>query len=132
MPVRGVCRRVFKLQLVWEGSLGKLATAANRTREIRPSGMRGGLSRNVDYGGIVIPSHISKECESETPLPKVARAALPPDALNLKHSSEKSVFWELGRSPHVGRRPCGADVRDESVAATPESKTASSRTTAGK
>ena len=67
MSVRGVCRRVLKLRLVWEGSLGKAATAANRTRESRPSGMRGGLSRNVDYGGIVNPSHISKECESETP-----------------------------------------------------------------
>ena len=66
MPTRGVCKRVLKLRLAWEGSLGKLATAANRTREIRPSGMRGGLSRNVDYGGIVNPLHISKECESET------------------------------------------------------------------
>jgi hypothetical protein len=41
---RGVCRRVLKLQTLWEGSSGKVATAANRTREIRPSGMRGGLA----------------------------------------------------------------------------------------
>ena len=66
MLYRGVCRRVLKLRLVWEGSLGKAATAANRTREIRPSGMRGGLSRNVKYGGNENPSHTSKECESET------------------------------------------------------------------
>ncbi len=38
---RGVCMRVLKLRGVREGPLGKVA-AANRTREIRPSGMRGG------------------------------------------------------------------------------------------
>ena len=42
MP-RGVCRQVLKLRTAWEGSPGK-AAAANRTREIRPSGMRGGLA----------------------------------------------------------------------------------------
>ncbi len=36
--------RELKLQAKWEGSSGKVATAANRTREIRPSGMRGGLA----------------------------------------------------------------------------------------
>ena len=36
--------RELKLQAKWEGSSGKVATAANRTREIRPSGMRGGLT----------------------------------------------------------------------------------------
>ncbi len=42
MP-RGVCRQVLKPRAAWEGSPGK-AAAANRTREIRPSGMRGGLA----------------------------------------------------------------------------------------
>jgi len=42
MP-RGVGRQVLKLRAAWEGSPGK-AAAANRTREIRPSGMRGGLA----------------------------------------------------------------------------------------
>ena len=40
---RGVCRRVLKPRDEWEGPSGK-AAAANRTREIRPSGMRGGLT----------------------------------------------------------------------------------------
>ncbi len=43
MHPRGVCRRVLKSRQAWEGPLGK-AAAANRTREIRPSGMRGGLA----------------------------------------------------------------------------------------
>jgi len=43
MHPRGVCGRVLKPRDVWEGPLGK-AAAANRTREIRPSGMRGGLT----------------------------------------------------------------------------------------
>jgi len=42
MHTRGVYGRAFKPRDVWEGSLGK-AAAANRTREIRPFGMRGGL-----------------------------------------------------------------------------------------
>ena len=41
MHPRGVCRRVLKSRQAWEGPLGK-AAAANRTREIRLSGMRGG------------------------------------------------------------------------------------------
>jgi hypothetical protein len=38
---RGVCWRELEPRGEWEGPLGK-AAAANRTREIRPSGMRGG------------------------------------------------------------------------------------------
>jgi hypothetical protein len=38
---RGECERALKPLRLWEGPLGK-ATAANRTREIRLSGMRGG------------------------------------------------------------------------------------------
>jgi hypothetical protein len=45
MP-RGVCRRVLKPRAAWEVSPGK-AAAANRTREIRPSGMRGGLAETL-------------------------------------------------------------------------------------
>ena len=40
---RGVCERALEPWAAWEGPLGK-AAAANRTREIRPSGMRGGLA----------------------------------------------------------------------------------------
>ena len=49
MHPRGVCRRVLKSRVAWEGPLGK-AAAANRTREIRPSGMKRGAYGNVRYG----------------------------------------------------------------------------------
>ena len=39
---------------------------ANRTREIRPSGMRGGACGNVGYGGTRNPSHKPKGCVSVT------------------------------------------------------------------
>jgi hypothetical protein len=42
------------------------AIAANRTREIRPSGMRGGAYGNVGYGGTRNPPHITKGCVPET------------------------------------------------------------------
>ena len=45
MP-RGIRGRVLKPRAAWEGSPGK-AAAANRTREIRPSGMRGGLAETL-------------------------------------------------------------------------------------
>ena len=45
MLSRGVCKRVLKPRAVWEDPSG-IAAAANRTREIRPSGMRGGLAES--------------------------------------------------------------------------------------
>ena len=39
---------------------------ANRTREIRPSGIVGGLCGNVGYGGTRNPLHKPKGCMSET------------------------------------------------------------------
>ena len=66
MASRGVCRRVLKPRMRMGRFLGEIATAANRTREIRPSGMRRGLNRNVGHGDTVNPPHISKECVSET------------------------------------------------------------------
>ena len=78
MPRRCVCRRVLKLLSVREGSLRKWATAANRTREIRPSGMRGGLSRNVGYGELG-PRRTIERVRVGNPPPKAARAALLPD-----------------------------------------------------
>ncbi len=41
MQPRGVCRRVLKPPVVWEGPSG-IAAAANGAREIRPYRMRGG------------------------------------------------------------------------------------------
>jgi hypothetical protein len=43
MLPRGVGGRALEPQATWEDPPGK-AAAANRTREIRPSGMRGGLA----------------------------------------------------------------------------------------
>ena len=38
------------------------AMVANRTRKIRPSGMKRGAYGNVSHGGTRNPPHISKEC----------------------------------------------------------------------
>ena len=43
IQTRGVCERALKFRFGREGFQGN-AIAANRTREIRPSGMRGGLA----------------------------------------------------------------------------------------
>ncbi|MFA7184341.1 MAG: prepilin-type N-terminal cleavage/methylation domain-containing protein [Victivallales bacterium] len=46
MTSREVCKRVLNFRMTQEGSFIEEATAANRTREIRPSGMRGGLAES--------------------------------------------------------------------------------------
>lgn len=46
MASRGVCKRMLNLRMTQEGSSVEVATAANRTREIRLSGMRGGLAES--------------------------------------------------------------------------------------
>ena len=51
---------------------------ANRTREIRPSGMRAGLGGNVGYGETVNPSSDRKSWHG-SPSPTAARAAILPD-----------------------------------------------------
>jgi len=73
---RGVCRRVLKSREAWEGPLGK-AAAANRTREIRPSGMRGGLAETWAMGVGLRPT--GKPVD-KPPNPKAMRAALLPDS----------------------------------------------------
>ena len=55
------------------------AVAANRTREIRPSGMRGGAYGNVGYGGTRNPLHNTERMHVGNSLPKVARAVFLPD-----------------------------------------------------
>jgi hypothetical protein len=72
---RGVCRRVLKSRVNREGSSGK-AAAANRTREIRLSGMRGGLAETWAMGAGL--RSIGKPVD-KPPNPKAARAALLPD-----------------------------------------------------
>jgi len=75
MQSRGVCRRVLKPRTSWEGSPGK-AAAANRTREIRLSGMRGGLAETWAMGVGLRPT--GKPVD-KPPNPKAARAVLLPD-----------------------------------------------------
>ena len=75
MP-RGIRGRVLKPRAVWEGSPGK-AAAANRTREIRPSGMRGGLAETW------IMVELGTHCTTErvhvgNSSPKAARAVFLP------------------------------------------------------
>ncbi len=77
MHPRGVCRRVLKLRGAWEGPPGK-AAAANRTREIRLSGMRGGLVETwtmVELGS----RRITERMRAGNSPPKVARAIFLPD-----------------------------------------------------
>jgi len=53
--MRGVCELALKFRCNWKGPLGKKNLSvkiANRTREIRPSGMKEGAYGNVGYGGI--------------------------------------------------------------------------------
>ena len=60
--VRGVCVPALELRPRREGPSGKVGMAANRTREIRPSGMRGGLRGNADYGGTrILPRNRKSE-----------------------------------------------------------------------
>ncbi len=78
MHPRGVCRRVLELQGAWEGPLGK-AAAANRTREIRLSGMRGGLAETwamVELGSRRTTERVR---DGNSP-PTAARAVFLPDA----------------------------------------------------
>ncbi len=72
---RGVCRRVLKPRVSREGSSGK-AAAANRTREIRLSGMRGGLAETWAMGVGLRPT--GKPVD-KPPNPKAARAVFLPD-----------------------------------------------------
>ena len=65
MHPRGVCRRVLKSREAWEGPLGK-AAAANRTREIRLSGMRGGLTETWAMAELGTHCIIPKGCMMET------------------------------------------------------------------
>ena len=78
---RGGCRRVLKPRMPMGRFLGEIATAANRTREIRPSGMRWGLSGNVGYGEPGRSAAHIERVRVGNPSPKVARAALLPDGL---------------------------------------------------
>ncbi len=83
MHPRGVCRRVLELQGAWEGPLGK-AAAANRTREIRPSGMRGGLAETRAMGVGLRPT--GKPAD-KPPNPKAARAVFLPDGSKTTYDS---------------------------------------------
>jgi len=70
----------LNLWLLSEGSSGK-AVAANRTREIRPSGMRGGLAETWAMGVGLRP--IEKFMDMP-PNPNAARAVFLPDHLKYK------------------------------------------------
>jgi hypothetical protein len=70
--------RELKLQTKWEGASGKVATAANRTREIRPSGMRGGLAET--WAMVELGTHRTTErVRTGHSPPNAARAVFLPD-----------------------------------------------------
>src|SRR5256885_7802338 len=65
---RGACEPAFKPRGGWEGHPRK-ARASNRTREIRPSGIIGGLGKRR-HGGTVNPS-CNRKSRNGNPPPKV-------------------------------------------------------------
>ena len=89
---RGVCMRVLKPRVSREGSSGK-AAAANRTREIRPSGMRGGLAETWAMGVGLRPT--GKPVD-KPPNPKAARAVFLPDLKYFNWQFQYNRGWWVG------------------------------------
>src|SRR5262249_41725545 len=78
----------------------KTSLAANRTREIRPSGMRGGLAETGAMGELGTHLAIERASVGNSP-PKVIRAALLPDAAPVPACGPQSVSGAVPRA--VGR-----------------------------
>ena len=75
--------RELKLQTKWEGASGKVATAANRTREIRPSGMRGGLAET--WAMVELGTHrITERVRTGHSPPNAARVVFLPDRVRVR------------------------------------------------
>ena len=74
---RGVRGQALELRAVWEGPTGK-AAAANRAREIRPSGMRGGLVETWSMAELGTHGAIERASTGHSP-PTDARATFLPD-----------------------------------------------------
>jgi len=62
-----------RLSLRGTGKAAMIVMVANRTREIRPSGMKTGASGNVGHGGIVTPPR-NRKGEPGNPPPIAERA----------------------------------------------------------
>src|SRR5215471_10603064 len=73
----------------------KTSLAANRTRESRPSGMRGGLAETWAMGELGTHLAIERASVGNSP-PKVIRAALLPDGVS-KHGHHSSMHIGSGR-----------------------------------
>lgn len=83
---RGVREQALEPRTVWEGPTGK-ATAANRAREIRPSGMRGGLVETWSMAKLGTHGAIERASTGHSS-PTDARATLLPDKRNAKANQE--------------------------------------------
>jgi hypothetical protein len=84
---RGVRGQALEPRAVWEGPSGK-AAAANRTREIRPSGMRGGLTETWSMAELGTHGAIERAPPGHSP-PTDARAVFLPDGLRSWPESTK-------------------------------------------
>jgi len=82
---RGVCGRELKPRDDWEGPLGK-AAAANRIREIRLSGMRGGPVETWAMAELGTRGTIERVPVGHSPL-TAARATVLPDGAADKAAS---------------------------------------------
>ena len=94
----------LSLRALWEGFWGDNACrslTANRTREIRPSGMRGGLTETWSYGGTRNPLHTPKGCRTETLCLRLRAPDLLPD------EGELSAFLRCQT-----KRWCRSDLRE--------------------
>ena len=84
----------LSLGWTWEGSLGKVAAAANRTREIRPYGMRRGLAESWAMVELGTRRTTERVRDGNSP-PTVARAVFLPDYLSLPHFGDIKIRTTL-------------------------------------
>ena len=78
--------------------------AANRTREIRPSGMRGGLRGNVDYGGTrILPRNRKSGVVMNLCLRLRAPRFYPANWLHRSQSSSNSSLCSTAHSTTIFR-----------------------------
>ena len=89
---RGVREQALEPRAVWEGPTGK-AAAANRTREIRPSGMRGGLVETWSMAELGTHGAIERAPTGHSS-PTDARATLLPDNIAPRRDHVGSLGWE--------------------------------------
>lgn len=98
---RGVCGQALEPRAGWEGPAGK-AAAANRTREIRLSGMRGGLTETWSMAELGTHGVIERAPIGHSS-PTDARAVFLPDCSGRQGHvlASESLAMSIARFGHV-------------------------------